>query len=117
MVSAMLPLCRTLRIICLAGLFAGAFLILRESPGPVAQAAEDAGAQRAAYSKNVAAHYKLPFAEGRPFLPSNATTDTGEFIDPKSFPTAEYCGHCHQQAHAESGDRRHTPIRSGIRGM
>jgi Flp pilus assembly protein TadD len=101
MVSAMLPLCRTLRIICLAGLFAGAFLILRESPGPVAQAAEDAGAQRAAYSKNVAAHYKLPFAEGRPFLPSNATTDTGEFIDPKSFPTAEYCGHCHQQAHAE----------------
>ena len=36
-----------------------------------------------------------------PFLPSNMTTDTGKFIDPKSFPTAQYCGHCHQEAHAE----------------
>ena len=64
-------------------------------------AADDAAAQRSAYSQNVAAHYNLPFAQDKPFLPSNATTDTGEFIDPKSFPTAEYCGHCHQQAYAE----------------
>jgi hypothetical protein len=35
------------------------------------------------------------------FLPSNATTDTGEFIDPKSFLTAKYCGHCHQAAYAQ----------------
>ncbi len=60
----------------------------------------DAAAQRAAYSQSVAAHYNLPFGAA-PFLPSNATTDTGQFIDPKSFPTAEYCGHCHQQAYAE----------------
>jgi Flp pilus assembly protein TadD len=103
MEDAMLPLSRTLRVACLAGagLFAGGLLMLREGPAPVAHAADDAAAQRAAYSKDVAAHYKLPFAEGRPFLPSNAATDTGEFIDPKSFPTAEYCGHCHQQAYAE----------------
>lgn len=64
-------------------------------------AASDAAAQRAAYSQSVAAHYNLPFGAGRPFFPSNATTDTGQFIDPKSFLTAEYCGHCHQQAYAE----------------
>ena len=51
--------------------------------------------------RSVAAHYNMPFAQDKPFLPSYATTDTGEFIDPKSFPTAEYCGHCHQQVYAE----------------
>ena len=63
--------------------------------------AEDATAQRTEYSHAVATHYRLPFDDDRPFLPSNATTDTGEFINSKSFPTAEYCGHCHQQAYAE----------------
>jgi len=58
-------------------------------------------AQRATYSQNVKEHYSLRFGSDQPFLPSNATTDTGEFIDPKSFPTAKYCGHCHQEAHAE----------------
>ncbi|MGC1461482.1 MAG: multiheme c-type cytochrome [Terracidiphilus sp.] len=99
----MLPLSRTQRVTCLAGagLLAGGFLMFHEGHSPVAYAADDPATQRAAYSKDVSEHYKLPFAEGRPFLPSNATTDTGEFINPKSFPTAEYCGHCHQQAYAE----------------
>ena len=64
-------------------------------------AVDDPTVERAIYSQSVAEHYRLPFAADRPFLPSNATTDTGEFIDPKSFPTAKYCGHCHQQAYAE----------------
>ncbi len=66
-----------------------------------ALAVDDPTAQRTIYSRSVAQRYRLPFAAGRPFLPSNATTDTGEFIDPKSFATAKYCGHCHQQAYAE----------------
>jgi Flp pilus assembly protein TadD len=100
----MLPLCRALRIVCFsgAGLIAGAAACIHSAGRiPTAYAADDAAAQRSEYSKKVAAHYKLPFSASRPFLPSNATTDTGEFIDPNSFLTAEYCGHCHQQAHAE----------------
>jgi Tfp pilus assembly protein PilF len=58
-------------------------------------------AQRAAYSHAVSEHYNYRFGADQPFLPSNAATDTGEFINPRSFPTAEYCGHCHQEAHAE----------------
>jgi Tfp pilus assembly protein PilF len=58
-------------------------------------------AQRATYSKTTSEHYSYRFGEAKPFLPSNATTDTGEFINAKSFPTAKYCGHCHQEAHAE----------------
>ena len=100
----MLPRRSVIRIFCLFGasLLAGvAACILPIGRTPIANAADDTTAQRAEYSRNVAAHYKLPFAADRPFLPSNATTDTGEFIDPKSFLPAEYCGHCHQQAHAE----------------
>src|SRR3954447_8772211 len=57
--------------------------------------------QRHAYSQSVAAQYNTRFGSDHPFLPSLATTDTGEFINSKSFPTAKYCGHCHQEAHTE----------------
>lgn len=57
--------------------------------------------QRHAYSQTVGEHYNYRFGANQPFLPSLATTDTGEFIDPKAFPTAKYCGRCHQEAHAE----------------
>ena len=55
---------------------------------------------RHVYSEKVSATYNNRFGTNH-FLPSNATTDNGEFIDPKSFPTAQYCGHCHQEAHEQ----------------
>lgn len=56
---------------------------------------------RQAYQSKVAAYYTYKFGSGSPFLPSNATTDDGNFIDSSSFPTAAYCGHCHQAAQAQ----------------
>jgi tetratricopeptide (TPR) repeat protein len=103
-VNAMLPRRSPLRIAGLIGLAllaTAAACVLSVNDAQPARAAEDPAAQRSAYSKNVAAHYNMPFTQDKPFLPSNATTDTGEFIDPKSFPTAEYCGHCHQQVYSE----------------
>ncbi|MGP8226434.1 MAG: tetratricopeptide repeat protein [Terracidiphilus sp.] len=58
-------------------------------------------AQRTAYSTATSEHYSYIFGKDKPFLPSNAATDTGDFINAKSFPTAKYCGHCHQEAHDE----------------
>ena len=49
--------------------------------------------QRHVYSQSVAQHYNYRFGADKPFLPSLATTDTGEFINPAAFPTAKYCGH------------------------
>jgi Tfp pilus assembly protein PilF len=66
-----------------------------------AHAADDSAADRAIYSHDVGEHYNTRFGSDRPFLPSNATTDTGQFIDSKTFLTAKYCGHCHQEAYAE----------------
>ena len=70
-------------------------------PEKTAQASEDPGAVRHVLSQKVAEHYDFKFGKDKPFLPSNATTDTGEFLDAKSFPDANYCGHCHQESHKE----------------
>lgn len=39
--------------------------------------------------------YSLPFGANR-FLPSQAEAQFSEFLSPSDFPTAEYCGSCHQ---------------------
>lgn len=68
-----------------------------------AQASDDVTttAQRQRYTEKINQHYDYRFGANKPFLPSHATTDTGQFINPKAFPTAKYCGHCHQEAYAE----------------
>ncbi len=73
--------------------------------GSEATTAADA---RHAYSEKVTAKYNDHFSATSHFLPSNMTTDTGEFIDPKSFPTAQYCGHCHQESHKEWRESAHS---------
>jgi hypothetical protein len=47
----------------------------------------------------VSSRYNFAFGKHTPFLPSNATTVNGQFFSPKAFPTAQYCGHCHQEAY------------------
>lgn len=36
-----------------------------------------------------------------PFLPSNAKASFEGFLKPSDFPTAEYCGKCHEEAHRQ----------------
>jgi tetratricopeptide (TPR) repeat protein len=52
-----------------------------------------------AFHDSVAARYNYAFGKDSPFLPSNATSSNGQFMSPKAFPTAQYCGHCHQEAY------------------
>jgi tetratricopeptide (TPR) repeat protein len=51
------------------------------------------------FHDSVAARYNYAFGHDTPFAPSNATSSNGQFLNPKSFYTAEYCGHCHQEAY------------------
>jgi len=53
------------------------------------------------FHESVAFRYNYAFGNDAPFLPSNATSSNGQFLDPKSFPTAQYCGHCHQEAYRQ----------------
>jgi len=54
-----------------------------------------------AFHDATAAKYHYFFGKESPFLPSNATSANGQFFSPKSFPTAQYCGHCHQEAYKQ----------------
>ncbi len=94
---------RTLRIasgLMLAVAVASGLVVWR-SQAANAAIDETTAMTRTDYSQSISRNYNLRFGTDKPFLPSNAATDTGEFIDSKSFFTAEYCGHCHQEAHAE----------------
>jgi tetratricopeptide (TPR) repeat protein len=51
------------------------------------------------FHDSVAARYNYAFGKDTPYLPSNATSSNGQFMSPKAFPTAQYCGHCHQEAY------------------
>ena len=51
------------------------------------------------YDQHIASRYNYAFGKDHPFLPSNATTINGQFYSPKSFLTAEYCGHCHKESY------------------
>jgi len=70
--------------------------------------ADEFASVRHAYSEKVAAHYNKRFGDRAYFSPSLATTDNGEFLEAKSFPTAQYCGHCHEQAHTEWRESAHS---------
>lgn len=63
---------------------------------------------RHAYHQSVASGYDYRFGAEMPFLPSNAVTDTGEFIPPQAFPSAKYCSHCHKEAHDQWRQSAHS---------
>ncbi|MGA2220132.1 MAG: multiheme c-type cytochrome, partial [Terracidiphilus sp.] len=60
------------------------------------------------FHDSVASRYNYAFGKETPFLPSNATSSTGQFVSPKSFYTAEYCGHCHQEAYHQWRESIHS---------
>ena len=91
----------------LAG-FAAVCCYLLTLPDTVAHASVDPTAAREVYSTAVASTYSAHFDAKSPFLPSNATTDNGQFIDPVTVLPASYCQHCHQASHAQWRQSAHS---------
>ncbi|HEY3628017.1 MAG TPA: tetratricopeptide repeat protein [Terracidiphilus sp.] len=60
------------------------------------------------FHDSIAGRYNYAFGKDSPFLPSNATSVNGQFLSPKSFPTAEYCGHCHKEAYHQWRQTAHS---------
>ncbi len=56
-------------------------------------------AERKAYSDKISEGYNYRFGKDRPFMPGNAGTEDGDFVQPGAFPRPEYCAHCHQEAY------------------
>lgn len=70
--------------------------------------ASSATAPASEFQKSIAARYNYAFGKDHPFLPSNATTANGQFIDPKAFYTAQYCGHCHKESYHQWRESVHS---------
>ena len=60
------------------------------------------------YDQHVAGKYNYAFGKDTPFLPSNATTESHQFVSPKSFLSAEYCGHCHKESYHQWRESAHS---------
>ena len=71
-------------------------------------AGESPEAERKEYNAKVNGSYDYRFGQGKPFLPSNATTEDGQFIQPGTFPTAQYCRHCHEEAYHQWRESLHS---------
>ncbi|HET9742125.1 MAG TPA: tetratricopeptide repeat protein [Terriglobales bacterium] len=59
------------------------------------------------YDESVKKIYNTRFGANSPFLPSEAESASGDFIQVGAFPTAEYCGKCHEEAHKEWRESAH----------
>jgi tetratricopeptide (TPR) repeat protein len=56
---------------------------------------------RDAYAARIGKTYNFRFGKDHPSTPGNAQVEGVEFIQAGAFPTATYCGHCHQEAYAQ----------------
>lgn len=54
---------------------------------------------RKEYAAKVAKSYNFAFGAGNISTPGNAAVEGNTFLQPDTFPTATYCGHCHQEAY------------------
>jgi tetratricopeptide (TPR) repeat protein len=66
-----------------------------------ARAEQALDADRQAHNSLVAPAYDFHYGKLNPFTPGNITVQGEGFIQPGAFPSAEYCGTCHQEAYKQ----------------
>jgi tetratricopeptide (TPR) repeat protein len=65
------------------------------------KAVQKTEAERKAYNALVTPSYNFHYGPKNPFTPGNVTVQGEGFLQPGAYPTAEYCGTCHQQAYSQ----------------
>src|ERR1700733_4362440 len=66
-----------------------------------ARAEERTEADRKAYNSMVSPAYNFHYGPKNPFTPGNITVQGEGFLQPGAYPSAEYCGTCHQEAYSQ----------------
>ncbi|MDR3742583.1 MAG: multiheme c-type cytochrome [Terracidiphilus sp.] len=66
-----------------------------------ARAEARVAAARKAFNQEVAPAYNFHYGPKNPFLPGNVQVEGDGFLQPGAYPTAEYCGTCHQEAYSQ----------------
>ncbi len=65
------------------------------------RAVENSAAERDVYNQRITSTYNFRYGPRNAFVPGNITVEGKGFLQPVAFPTAEYCGACHQEAYAQ----------------
>jgi tetratricopeptide (TPR) repeat protein len=66
-----------------------------------ARAEERMAADRKAYNAEVTPGYNFHYGPKNPFTPGGIQVEGEGFLQPGAYPTAEYCGTCHQEAYSQ----------------
>ncbi len=66
-----------------------------------AKAEQKAQEARQDHNSEVTPTYNFHYGKKNPFTPGNIQVQGAGFIQPGAFPTAEYCGTCHQEAYSQ----------------
>ena len=66
-----------------------------------AKAEQDFQAARKAHNADVTPTYNFHYGKDLAFTPGNIKVQGEGFLQPGAFPSAEYCGTCHQEAYAQ----------------
>ena len=66
-----------------------------------ARAEDITAAARRAYNSTATTSYNFHYGSNNPFLPGNIQVQGQGFLQPGAFPSAEYCGTCHQEAYSQ----------------
>jgi tetratricopeptide (TPR) repeat protein len=66
-----------------------------------AKAAHQTEEDRKAHNEAVTPKYNFHYGKEMPFAPGNIKVQGEGFLQPGAYPTAEYCGTCHQEAYSQ----------------
>ena len=89
------PIARFIAVVAsLTAVLAGTFLLAAYAQSPQNPSGDE-------YSEQARKTFDFRFGKGNFSLPGNAATVDNQFIQPGAFPTAEYCGHCHEEAYRQ----------------
>jgi hypothetical protein len=66
-----------------------------------AKAEQAVAAERKEYNSAVTPSYNFHYGPKNPFTPGNIQVQGDGFLQPGAYPSAEYCGTCHQEAYSQ----------------
>ena len=66
-----------------------------------ARAEQRVAADRAEYNTQVTPTYNFHYGPKNPYVPGNSQAQGEGFLQPGAYPSAEYCGTCHQEAYSQ----------------
>jgi tetratricopeptide (TPR) repeat protein len=74
----------------------------------VSAAQSGESSDRQAYAAKIRKTYDFHFGKDQIAAPGNAAIEGNDFIPPSAFPSAEYCGRCHQEAYHQWREALHS---------